>query len=217
MARKQTGKKIKSQKPVFSVGTLSTVLLLAALIGFAFYLNREKKSTADATPTSEEITYLFAATEGSVTSIEIKPADGESVRVARNAEKAWAVELPLEAEADQGLAEAAASQISALQVLSPIEGKPGVFGFDAPAYMITIEFVGGKKHTLEVGDNTPTNSGYYVRIDQDNMMITNLSGIDSLLQLVNFPPYLNPPTPTSLPATETLIPPTEAVTVTPTP
>jgi len=218
MARKQSSKNVKQQKPVFSTGTLITVLLLAALIGFAFYLNHKKEiDAANATPTGSAASYVFAATEGSATSIEIKPAKGESVRIARNAEKAWVIELPLETEANQGSAEAAATQVSALKVISPIEGKPSIFGFDNPPFIITIEFVGGKKHTLEVGDKTPTNSGYYIRVDQDKMMVTSSSGIEALLQLVSSPPYLNTPTPISLPATETLIPPAEAVTVTPTP
>jgi len=115
-----------------------------------------------------------------------------------------------EAEANQGLVEAAAAQVSALQVISPINaGKPEIFGLDKPAYVITIEFSGGKKHTLEVGDATPTNSGYYVRVDKDKMMVTDLSGIDSLVQLGFFPPYLN--TPTALPPTLTPVPATEAV------
>jgi len=219
---------VKPRKPAFSAGTWITVLLLVGLIGFTFYLNREKETTADTTPTSEETAYVFAATEGegTVSSIEIKPAEGEAVRIARNEKNAWAIELPLEAEADQGLAEAAATQISALKVISPIDGKADVFGLDNPAYTITIEFAGGARetHTLEIGDSTPTNSGYYVRVDKDKMMITDLSGIDSLLQLVNFPPYLNTPTPTPLPPTETPVPPTEVrgastpeATVTPTP
>ena len=113
--------------------------------------------------------------------------------------------------------EAAATQISALKVISPINGKPSIFGFDKPSFTITIEFVGGKKHLLEVGDKTPSNSGYYVRVDQDKMMVTGSSGIEALLQLVSSPPYLNTPTTTTPPATEILVPPVETVTVTPTP
>ena len=208
---------IKQQRPVFHVGTWITLLLLAALIGFAIYLNSEKETTTEATPTSEVIAYIFAATEGTASSIEIQPADGDAqrVRIARNEDNVWVLELPLEAEADQGLAEAAAAQLSALRVISPIDGKADIFGLDHPIYTITIKFADGKQHTLEIGDTTPTNSGYYVRVDKDKMMITDLSGIDSLLNLVNFPPYLNTPTPTPLPATETPVPPTEAVTTTP--
>jgi hypothetical protein len=182
------------------------------LIGFTIYLKREKDKagTAEATPVSGT-TALFNAEDGIVSSIEIKPVDGNAVKIARNAESVWAIELPSAAEANQGLAEAAASQVSALQVLSQIDGgkSPSIFGFDKPAYTITIEFKGGKARTLEVGDATPTNSGYYVRIDKDKMAITDLSGIDSLLQLVSFPPYLNTPTPTSLPSTTTPVPATE--------
>ncbi len=224
----------KQQKPVFRAGTLITVLLLAILIGFAFYLNREKKITdAETTSTSEEAAYVFGVEDGNVSSIEIKPADAESVKVVRNAENVWALELPIEAEANQGLAEAAATQISALQVDREIDGDLATFGLDTPVYVITVEFSDGtpalaggarEKHTLEVGDNTPTNGGYYVRVDKEKMMIVGLSGIDSLISLAAFPPYLNTPTPTALPPTETPVPPTETreastleATVTPTP
>jgi len=214
----------KQGKPVFRMGTWVTIIILAALVGFAIYLNREKEpAAADATPEIVQPSPLFSTSDGNPSSIEIKPADGETVRIARTAENIWAIELPFAAEANQGLVDAAASQISALQIVSPIDnGKPDVFGLDNPAYVITIEFDGGKKHTLEIGDATLSNSGYYVRIDRDKMVVTDLSGIDALLQLGYFPPYLNTPTPTSLPPTETPVPTTEAVTtpevtVTPTP
>ena len=217
-AAHKTAPSAKQAKPVFRAGTWITILVLAVLVGFTVYLNREKEpAVTEETPVSEPLP-VFTETDGAPSSIEIKPAnaDGETVRIARNAENVWAIVLPIEAEADQGLAEAAAAQISALQVISPVDGKPSIFGFDNPAYIITIEFASGQKHTLEIGDSTPTNSGYYVRLDKDKMMITDLSGIDSLLQLGFFPPYLNTPAPTALPATETPAP-TSEVTVTPTP
>jgi hypothetical protein len=209
---------VKLRKPIFSAGTWIAVLLLIALIGFTVLFNREKekKVTAEVTPISQPVA-IFSAGDGIVSSIEVKPADGEAVKVARDANNVWALELPSKAEANQGLAESAAAQISALQVVSQIENAdPAIFGLKNPTYTITIEFQSGKKHTLEVGDATPTNSGYYVRVDKDKMMITDLSGIQALLQLAAFPPYLNTPTPTALPATPTPVPATEAVS-TPTP
>jgi hypothetical protein len=184
-------------KPVFQPGTWLAVLIFAALIGFAFYLNTEKQKTAEQTPTPASAPAAIFAEDGAVTSIEIKPKDGETVKVMRNAENTWVVKLPLEAEADQGLAQAAAAQVSALQILNSIDADPQIFGLTSPAFLITIGFEGGAARTLEIGDTTPTNSGYYVRLDQDKMMITDLSGIDSLLQLGFFPPYLNTPVPAS--------------------
>ena len=205
------------RRPLFQAGTWISVLMLAALIGLAFYLSREKEKTAaeEATPTLEK-TFIFTKADGMVSSIEVKPAEGETAKIARNAENAWEVTLPIQAEANQGQAEAAATQLTALPISSQIEpGKsPSIFGLDSPAYVITIEFKDGKTRTLEVGDKTPTNSGYYVRVDKDKMLITDLNGIDALLQLKSFPPYLN--TPTALPPTEAPLP-TAGATVTPTP
>lgn len=193
--------------------------MLAALIGLAIYLNRQKETKAaeEATPTLEKA-FIFTEADGLVSSIEVKPAEGETVKIARNAENAWVVILPIEAEADQGLAEAAASQLTALPISLQIEkGKsPSTFGLDNPAYVITVEFRNGKTRTLEIGDDTPSGNGYYVRIDKDKMLVTDMNGIDALLQLEFFPPYLNTPTPTALPPTETSIPTVEA-TITPSP
>lgn len=212
----------KRQKPVFRFGTIFTVLLLVGLIELASYLKQQKETALEETPT-DQISFVFTETDGAPTSIEVKPALGDIVKVARNAENAWAIELPFEAEADQGLAEAAASQVSTLRILDEIDADPNnIFGFDNPAFVITVDFADGKKHILEIGDITPTNNGYYVRVDNDKMRVVSLSGIDSLLQLATFPPYLNTPTPSPLPPTETPVAPTEVlstpeVTSTPTP
>jgi hypothetical protein len=203
------------RKSIFRAGTWISILMLVALVELAFYLNTEKGKTGaeDATPTLETA-YIITEADGVVSGIEVKPLEGETVKIARNAENAWAVILPIEAEADQGMAEAAATQLTALPISSQIEdGKsPDIFGLDNPAYVITVEFKDGKKRTLEVGDVTPTNSGYYVRVDKAKMMITDLGGVDALLQLGFFPPYLNTPTPpTEMPA------PTAEAAVTPAP
>ncbi len=189
------------QRAGFQTGVWLPVLLavlLAAMFGLAYYLNsaKEKTYTVEATPTLGTA-FIFSNADGVVSSIEVKPDAGEAVKIARNAENSWEVILPTRAEADQGLAESAAAQITALPVSSQIEdGKdPGIFGLNYPAYTITIEFKGGNKRTLEVGYATPTNSGYYVRVDNYKMMISSLSGIDALLQLGFLPPYLNTPTP----------------------
>jgi hypothetical protein len=212
----------RRSKPVFRAGTWFTLLLLAVLIGTTFYLNREKDfEDIDVDIVTSEIAFVFA--EGKiVSSIEVKSADGRTVKVVRSAENVWALKVPDDVEADQGMVEAAASQVTALMIISEVDADPKILGLDKPAYVITIEFTDGEKHTLEVGENTPTNSGYYVRLDKKKTMIVALSGIDSLTSLAFFPPYLNTPTPTALPPTATPDLPTESVptpkeTVTPTP
>jgi len=200
---------LRREKPIFRTGTWITVVLFAALIGLAFYLNnRAQTQNAEATP-STTVSYVFMSEDGLPTSIEVKPQEGEGVRLVRNAENAWALDLPSNAEANQGLVEAAATQVSSLRILSDIDAAPDILGLDKPTYVITIKFTGGSEHVLEVGDKTPTNNGYYVRKDNEKMFIVELSGLDSLLNLVTAPPYLNTPTPSALPPTETSIAPSE--------
>ena len=214
----------KQQKPVFSVGTLFTLVLLAALLALAIYLNQNKDVSPEETPTTA-VTNLFPATDGTPSSIEVKPAEGEAVRIVRNEENVWVLELPYETEADQGFAEAAATQVSAIREISTVQGELSDFGLDSPDYVVTVKFASGKTHTLEIGDLTPSNSGFYVRIDKDRIVVAGMSGLDALLQLQSSPPYLNTPTPTPTepPPTETPTPapPTETATpeasVTPTP
>lgn len=200
------------------------LVIFALMIGAVFYLNNKKETEAVETTPTIGLTYLFTEADGIVNSIEVSTELGETSKVARDAGNAWTLELPAQTEADQSAAEAAAAQISALMVVSTItsDANPSDFGVDTPVYVITIGFADGKTHTLEVGDNTPTFSGYYVRLDNDKIMIVDLSGIDALAQLASFPPYLNTPTPSPLPPTETPVSPTEGVptpeqTVTPTP
>ncbi|MBI5965247.1 MAG: DUF4340 domain-containing protein [Chloroflexi bacterium] len=199
--------KIKSQ-------TWIVLVIFALMVGAVYYLNNKKETEpADTTPTVG-VAFVFNESDGIANSIEVKPSTGETIRVARDANNVWALELPIETEADQSSTEAAASQLSALQVISTVDGDPSIFGFDAPGYIITIGFADGETHTLEIGDSTPTNSGYYVRLDKKKMMIVGLSGIDALTQLAFFPPYLNTPTPSPLPPTEAPVPDSS---VTPTP
>jgi len=210
-----------SKKPIIGLGTLVILVIFAGTFLFGLILARSKESAAaEATPT-EGITYVFEKSEGIVSSIEVKPNEGEAVKLVRDDKNVWAFELPAKAEADQGLVEAAASQVSALQVIKSLaeDADPSTFGFDAPAYVIKFEFGDGKGRSLEIGDSTPTNSGYYVRVDKGGIMIADLSGIDSLTQLVDFPPYLPTPTPETTPTPSALPPPpaTPEAGATPTP
>lgn len=202
-------------KPVVRTGTWVALIVLAAVIGAVIYLNSQSETTTeDATPTAGQ-TFLFTQ-DSLVTSIEIKPAEGDPVKVERNAEKTWVLSLPEEGEADQAAAEVAASQIGALEIVTEVDPKNdlSIFGLVKPAFVITLNFDGGKTSTLEIGDNTPSQNGYYVRVDGGKLYVISLSGIDALKNLASTPPYLNTPTPiptvisTPLPA-ETPIPATD--------
>ena len=197
-------------KPVVQTGTWVTILLLAIAVGAAFYINRQAETTAEETLTltPEATEQAFVFDSGSVlNAIKVKPAEGTTVELKRNAENAWALILPEKTEADQGLAEAAASQVSALGIITEVSGATNLsdFGLEAPVYIINLGFEGGTSNVLKVGDLTPSQKGHYVQLDDETVYVVGRDGIDALISLTFAPPYLNTPTPSPT-ATLTALP-----------
>lgn len=215
-----------NNKPLFSMGTIVTFVTFILVVAVAVFIS-QKKTTEEAavTPEGGETTYVFTEADGTPSGIKVEPADGEAVELQRDDKNVWGLILPTKTEANQGMAEAAATQLTAISIVTPkISGNTADFGLDSPSFVITATFAGGKTHTLEIGDPAVTKNGYYARLDKGDIMLVSLSGIDALTQLAVAPPYLNTPTPTPLPSTATPVPasntpaaPPADVTVTPTP
>ena len=183
--------------------TIFYILLLIILAGVYYYLNNREEPAADIAITLEpepEVSYLFGFEDGTPSSIHIESKSGEIVEVARGADNAWLLTQPIEAAADQGLVDAAAGQIAIMQILSRLpELAPQDVGLDDPEYKINLKFTSGVERNLEVGVITPTESGYYIRADGGEIVIVSRFALESLLDLLNNPPYLPteaPPPPT---------------------
>jgi hypothetical protein len=191
--------------------TVIYLLLFLVLAGVYYYLNN-REQPADISLTVEpdlEVSYLFAANDGLPTSIHIESKAGNIIEVARDADNAWVMNMPIKAKADQGSAEAAASQVATLQILDTLPDMDlEVVGLTSPEYTMVIKFTSGVERKAEIGVITPTENGYYVRDADGKIVIVSKSSMDVLLELLNNPPYLETPTPSPIPPTETPIPPT---------
>ncbi|MFT3895648.1 MAG: DUF4340 domain-containing protein [Anaerolineales bacterium] len=203
------------------------ILLLFVIVVGAYYFIKYRKEAApvDTTATPEattQVSFLFDAQDGVPTSIKIESKAGETAEVARNADNVWAIVKPFEASADQGLAEAAASQVTAMLVQEKIQNVDlDILGLKSPEYVLTIKFTSGVERKAEIGVVTPSESGYYVRNEKGDIVIVSKDSVDALLGLLTNPPYVETPTPSPT-ATETSLPSStpEAVateTATPTP
>jgi len=177
--------------------TLIVFIIFLALVGLMFYLNQKESTTPEEVETTPvaPVEYLFSESDGLPASIDIQSITGEQVTITRNDAGAWVLIQPIEAEADQGAAEAAASQLTSLRIVSRPEVAPVDVGLVQPAYILTIKMTGGTLKTVRIGDATPTDSGYYTSIDEsDEVLIVGKTGLDALLTLVTSPPYANTPT-----------------------
>ncbi|HET9909121.1 MAG TPA: DUF4340 domain-containing protein [Anaerolineales bacterium] len=189
--------------------TVIFLLLFLALAATYYYLNN-REQPADIALTVEpttEVTYLFPAEDGLPTSIRIESNAGDAVEVARDTDNAWALIQPQAAPADQASAEAAASQVTTMQILDTIpDVDPEIIGLADPQYIITIKFTGGVERKVDIGVVTPTESGYYVRNTNGDIVIISRSSVDALLGLLLNPPYLETPTPEATPSNATPTP-----------
>jgi len=182
--------------------TVIYLVLFAIVLGAAYYFNNrpEPADFESVVETAAPIEYLFTVADGLPTRIKIESKTGEVVEVARNEENAWALIQPDEAAADQGSVEAAATQVTTIQILERIPNlAPDVIGLDVPEYAMTFQFTSGVERMIEIGVLTPTTSGYYIRNTNGEIMIVSRSAVDSLVGLLDNPPYT--PTETQLPAT----------------
>ena len=199
----------REEKPVVSITTWITLLVLVLMVGFAFLFNQQKaKEQAAATPTAGTA-MLFTSAEGLPNDIKIEASTGTSVEVARNDKGVWMLKAPTQADADQASAQAAATQVGALQVIGDVQLGLDVVGLDKPADTITLTFTGGKTHKLAVGSVNPIQTGYYVQLDGGKTQIVDKPGLDALLTMLTNPPYVatatpavtDTPTATATPAT----------------
>lgn len=184
--------------------TVVYITILLALAGAYYYLsNREQPADTMATPEPvDEITYLFTADEGVPTRIRVESKSGETVEVARNADNAWALTEPIEAEAEQGASEAAASQVTTMRIVDRLpEIDLDLVGLREPEHTLSVLFNDGTERTIYIGVVTPTESGYYVQdASAGDVLIVSKSAVDSLLRLLTNPPYLETPTPGPTPS-----------------
>ena len=186
--------------------TVVYIVLLLVLAGTYYYLNHRTKP-ADIALTAEpgaEVTQadLFPAADGTPSSIRIESKTGQIVEMARDADNAWTLVQPIEAKAEQGAAEAAASQVTTMSILDTVpEIDPKIVGLETPEYVLTVKFTDGVERTVDIGVITPTESGYYVRDAAGKVIIVSRSAIDSLLGLLDNPPYLETLTPSPAPPT----------------
>ncbi len=177
------------------------ILLFVVAIGAYFYVNNRKaQQAASATPTPASgvpagSTTLFPASAGAATDITVKDTTGKTVEVARNDSGSWVLKAPTDAPADQASAEAAATQVTALRVLSSVQLDLNVVGLDKPAYIMSFTFTDKSRHTLNVGSVTPIQNGYYASLDNGPVRIVDKAGLDALILLLTKPPYVATPTP----------------------
>jgi hypothetical protein len=177
---------------------------VALLAGILLYNQREERvveQMAQSFPTLPS-RFVFGDGQGTANRIKLETSAGAVIEVALNMQNDWDVILPFAGAADDGAVESAVSKISSLRFTQEVEVAPlADLGLEHPAYILTVSLRSGAEHALEIGDKTPSGSGYYARLNEKRVLILDGSGIEKLLLLIETPPYRETPTPSPLPPT----------------
>jgi hypothetical protein len=175
--------------------------VLALVVGVYYILQNHPLKKVEPTPTTTGDDLLISQADGALQSLRISDKKGNNFQMQRDLSKSWVITAPQSGVADQGLAGAAETQVGALRIVTVLETspEPSVVGLDIPASTLELRFTSGKSHKIEVGNISPTGSGYYVRYDGGKVYVISQSGIDALLNLLTAPPYPATPTPSITP------------------
>jgi hypothetical protein len=191
---------------MFRRPTWIALVIVVILVGVLFYTNREQKiveQVAETFPTLPSHT-VIPDEDGTATRIIFESATSGVVEVALNMQNEWEVFLPFQGAANQGNVEAAVTEIDTMRYVSELKDvAPADLGLDSPAYVLTLHFKNGAKHVIEIGDKTPSETGYYIRLDGKRLLVMENSAVESLLFLLETPPYQETPTPSPQPSTAT--------------
>jgi hypothetical protein len=149
------------------------------------------------TPTAIGNSYLLDISKDKLQTIRISDQQNKTTLLERDNTGMWKIGLPMAGETDQAAAEAAETQIGALLIVTNIDAPPPLadMGLDSPPFIIQLSTLSGVHHTIEVGNKTPTGSGYYVRFDEKTISVVGADGIESLTKLISNPPFAATQTP----------------------
>ena len=154
-------------------GLLAAVIVLAALSGGVYWSNKhkaeeEKKPLPDAAPK------ILTMTEDQIKEVKLAKKDQDPLILSR-AGGTWEITEPKKMAADQDAVTPLVSSLSNLVSDRLIEDKSGDltgYGLANPSETITITKKDGKTATLLLGDDTPTQSGTFVKLANDPRIFT---------------------------------------------
>ena len=163
-------------------GLLAAVVVLAGLGGAAWW--SEKKQKADAAkPSADAPPKILTIPDDQFKQIDLVKKAGDTTELSK-ADGKWQIVQPKPLAADQDSVSSLVSSLSSLSSDRLIEDKAAdlsSYGLNAPTEQVKITRKDGKTQTLLVGDDTPTGSGAFAKLDNDPRVFTIASYVKSSL------------------------------------
>jgi hypothetical protein len=153
------------------------------------FWQNDKSGVVDSTPTPEA-EFVFDLANNEITALHVENDIGNNVEMKLDEDGKWIFNDPQLGVVDTIAFDSILSQLKTLRVLAKISPSPPDedIGLDHPTYIIRLDLTDGNNSTIYTGKITPTESGYYVGTDKNEVVVVNKFGIDAIGNLL-----LNPP------------------------
>ncbi len=168
-------------------GLIVAASVLAVLGGLLYWSEHRKpeespKVSADTPPA------ILKLDDSTITNLEIKKKDAEPILLAKSGSGNWQITEPKPLNADQSAVSSMVSTLSSLNSERLVDEKATDlkrYGLDQPSVEVDLGEKNKKTQKLLIGDDTPTGSAAYAKLDGDPRVFTmasfNKTAIDKSL------------------------------------
>jgi hypothetical protein len=165
------------------------VVIFIVLLGGTLYLQKNPlpEKDAEVTPSPTPQPRLLGEWQSSdIQWIAVQRGEGEAVTIAQDGSGNWIINADATAAADAGKVEAVRSEIAGalIQAALPADYDRSALGLDQPVAIITLKNQTAEEVIIQVGNETPTGSGYYVTVGQGAPVAVDQGAIDAVLEQV---------------------------------
>jgi hypothetical protein len=156
--------------------TLILIVILAGLVGYIYYLNREGTDA-----NARERVFAEAPAEN-IEEVQITLADKEAARVTKSGE-AWRLVEPVQADADASELSSITSSLSSLDIQRVVDENATdlkQYGLEPPRMEVSYRLKDEKEsRRILVGDKTATGGDLYARLPDSNRVFLISSYLES--------------------------------------
>ena len=154
-------------------GLVVALAVLAALVWTLYWSNHHKPTETVQASSVDTPPKILTLNESDISRIDVKKKGGPELVLAKDNGK-WQIDAPQKLGADQSAVSSVVSALSSLNSDRLVEDKANdlsTFGLNAPAVEVDVTEK-NNTHKLLIGDDTPTNSGAYAKLDGDPRVFT---------------------------------------------
>jgi hypothetical protein len=183
---------VKGDKVMVRRTTWIVLVIFLGLLAFSLYWqNSDKENQEEITP-SPVVESLLDISSDEISTLRIEDEGGRAVEIKRVEGNEWILVVPKSEATDSNAVEGMVNQFVSSHVLSTIDPAPpdDATGLKNPEYQIHLLLKKGRQMIINVGVQTATGSGYYVKMDDGFVKIVDKFGLEAVTNLIYQPPVL---------------------------